>query len=175
MNAAAGKLAFAALLAGGLALGGCATQPYGGSGQYGSSGQYGTTYSQSDYRTQSSGYGNNAVNCRNCGVVQEAQQVYTDTGSGTNPLGAVIGAVAGGVLGSTVGKGDGRKAAAVGGAVAGGVVGSQVGKQGSAGGTAWRIVVRMDDGRYATVTQRQNPGVRVGDYVEIRNDQVYPR
>ena len=40
---------------------------------------------------------------------------------------------------------------------------------------AWRIVVRLDDGRYATVTQRENPGLRQGDYVEVRGDHVYPR
>ena len=43
------------------------------------------------------------------------------------------------------------------------------------GDTAWRIVVRLDDGQYATVTQRQNPGVRSGDYVQVSNGQVYAR
>jgi len=91
-------------------------------------------------------------------------------------LGAlVVGAVIGGVLGNTVGKGDGRKAATVGGAVAGGVIGNQVGKRNDGGGTAWRIVVRLDDGQYATVTQRENPGVRSGDYVQVSNGRVYTR
>ncbi|MDE3209529.1 MAG: glycine zipper 2TM domain-containing protein, partial [Pseudomonadota bacterium] len=88
---------------------------------------------------------------------------------------AIIGAVAGGVLGHTVGKGDGRKAATVIGAVAGGVVGNQVGKAAGGDTPAWRIVVQLDDGQYATVTQRNNPGVRQGDYVEVRGGQVYPR
>ena len=168
MNAVASKLGLAAVLAGGLALGGCATQPYGNSGQYRTGNQYGTSYSQSG--------SNRATRCENCGVVQEVQQVYTDGSSGSSPLGAIIGAVAGGVLGSTVGKGDGRKAAAVGGAVAGGVIGNEVGKHNSAGGgTGWRTVVRLDNGQYATVTQRQNPGVRSGDYVEVRDGQVYAR
>jgi len=35
--------------------------------------------------------------------------------------------------------------------------------------------VRLDDGQYATVTQRQNPGVRSGDYVQVSNGQVYAR
>lgn len=162
MNASAGKLAFAAVLAGGLALGGCATQPYGNSGQY--NGGYSSTY------------GDRAVRCQNCGVVQEVQQVYTDGTSGNGgTLGAIIGAVAGGVIGNTVGKGDGRKVATVGGAVAGGVIGNQVGKRNDGGGTAWRIVVRLDDGQYATVTQRENPGVRSGDYVQVSNGRVYAR
>jgi outer membrane lipoprotein SlyB len=164
MNALAGKLTFAAVLASGLALGGCATQPYGNSGQYNRG------YSQSD------SYGDRSVRCQNCGVVQEVQQVYTDGTSGNGgTLGAIIGAVAGGVIGNTVGKGDGRKVATVGGAVAGGVIGNQVGKRNDGGGTAWRIVVRLDDGQYATVTQRQNPGVRSGDYVQVSNGQVYAR
>ncbi len=161
MNALANKMIFAAVLSGGLALGGCATQPYGNSGQ--SSRPY-----------QSNSYDRQA-RCQNCGVVQEIQQVYTDGSGGSSPLGAIIGAVAGGVLGSTIGKGDGRKAAAIGGAVAGGVVGNQVGKHNQGGGTAWRIVVRLDDGQYATVTQRENPGVRSGDYVQVSNGRVYAR
>jgi outer membrane lipoprotein SlyB len=79
------------------------------------------------------------------------------------------------VLGNQVGKGDGRKAATVAGAVAGGVVGNQVGKRHGEGADAWRIVVRLDNGQYATVTQRENPGIRNGDYVEVRGDHVYPR
>ncbi len=157
MNTLANKMLFAAMLTGGLALAGCATQPYGGG-------------------YQSRGYADQPVRCQSCGVVQEVQQVYTDSGnSNGGTLGAIIGAVAGGVLGNQVGKGDGRKAATVGGAVAGGVIGNQVGKRNDDGGTAWRIVVRLDDGRYATVTQRENPGVRSGDYVQVTNGRVYVR
>ena len=160
MNTATGKLAIVAAFSGALALGGCVTQPYGNGGRYDRG------YAQN----------NGPARCGNCGVVQEVQQVYTDSDSGNGgTLGAIIGAVAGGVLGSTIGKGDGRTAATVGGAVAGGVVGNQVGKRNDGGGTAWRIVVRRDDGQYVTVTQREDPGVRNGDYVEIRNAHVYAR
>jgi outer membrane lipoprotein SlyB len=151
------NLAMAAVLAGSLALAGCATGPYGNSGR---SGVY-----------QGSGYG--AARCQTCGVVQDIQQVYVqDSGHGT--LGAVIGAVAGGVLGNQVGKGNGRKAATVAGAVAGGVIGNQVGKRsGNGDAPAWRITVRLDNGQYATVTQREDPGLRVGDYAQVRGDHVY--
>jgi uncharacterized protein YcfJ len=94
---------------------------------------------------------------------------------GNSAVGTVLGAVIGGVLGNTVGKGDGRKAATVVGAVAGGVVGNQVGKRSGGETTAWRIVVRLDNGQYATVTQRENPGLRNGDYAEVRGDHVYAR
>ena len=161
MNALTSKFALAAAMTAGLALTGCVTQPYGNNGGY-----------QSQQRT----YNDRNVRCQTCGVVQEVQQVYTGGSSGNGgTLGAIIGAVAGGVLGSTVGKGDGRKAATVAGAVAGGVVGNQVGKHNSGSDAAWRIVVRLDNGQYATVTQRENPGLRNGDYVEVRGDHVYAR
>jgi outer membrane lipoprotein SlyB len=159
MNPLTGKIALAATMTAGLALAGCATQPYGNSGYY--QGQ--------------SGYSNQPARCSTCGVVQEVQQVYVQDNGHGGTLGAIIGAVAGGVLGNQVGKGDGRKAATVAGAVAGGVVGNQVGKRNDNDTAAWRIVVRLDDGRYATVTQRENPGLRRGDYVEVRGDRVYPR
>lgn len=162
MNRAACKLAIVAALAGALALAGCVSQPYNG-GRYGG-------------YAQSGGYRNGPPRCYDCGVVQDVQQVYVENDNGNGgTLGAVIGAVAGGLLGNTIGKGDGRKAATVGGAVAGGVVGNQIGKRSGGESTAWRIVVRRDDGQYVTVTQRDDPGVRNGDYVEIRNGLVYPR
>ncbi|MBQ4853962.1 glycine zipper 2TM domain-containing protein [Rhodanobacter sp. B2A1Ga4] len=167
MNALTSKFALAAAMSAGLALAGCASAPYGNNGNYnrGYQGQQG-----------SYGYGDRSGRCQACGVVQEVQQVYIDGSSGNGgTLGAIIGAVAGGVLGNQVGKGDGRKAATVVGAVAGGVVGNQIGKRNSGSDVAWRIVVRLDNGQYATVTQRENPGVRNGDYVEVRGDQVYPR
>lgn len=165
MQALSRKFALLAVLAGVVTLGGCVTQPY-GRGGYG--------YQQQPYQGQRNDYRNRNVRCQNCGVVQDVQQVYTQGNGNGGTLGAVIGAVAGGVLGNTIGKGDGRTAATVAGAVAGGAIGNQVGKRNDGGGTAWRIVVRMDNGQYATVTQRDNPGFRSGDYVEIRGNQVYP-
>lgn len=121
------------------------------------------------------GYRGNS-RCSQCGVVQSVQRVYLDGGnSGHGTLGAVIGAIAGGVLGSAVGKGDGRKAATVVGAVAGGVAGNQVGERTGGGDQAYRVVLNMDDGQQAVVTQRDNPGLRSGDYAEIRGQQVYAR
>ncbi len=166
MNALISKFALVAAVAAGLALGGCVTAPYGNGGNYnrGYQGQ------------QQGGYGNRNGRCQTCGVVQDVQQVYTDGSSGNGgTLGAIIGAVAGGVLGNTIGKGDGRKATTVVGAVAGGVVGNQIGKRNDGSSAAWRIVVRLDNGQYATVTQREDPGVRNGDYVEVNGDHVYAR
>ncbi|HEY8681648.1 MAG TPA: glycine zipper 2TM domain-containing protein [Rhodanobacter sp.] len=167
MNARSSKFAMAAVMVAGIALAGCVTAPYGNQGNYNRG---------NGYQGQQGNYGNRNMRCQSCGVVQDVQQVYISGGNRNGgTLGAVIGAVAGGVLGSTIGKGDGRTAATVGGAVAGGVIGNQVGKRSDGDSAAWRIVVRLDNGQYATVTQRDNPGFRNGDYVEIRGDQVYPR
>jgi outer membrane lipoprotein SlyB len=111
--------------------------------------------------------------CEQCGVVDDVEQIYTQRES--SPLGAVIGAVAGGLLGNTIGKGDGRSAATVGGAVVGGVVGNQVGKRNGGEDVAFRVRIRLDDGRWATVTQVEDPQLRRGDYVEVRGDHVYRR
>ena len=111
--------------------------------------------------------------CEQCGVVTDIEQVYVDKQS--SPLGAVIGAVAGGLLGNTIGKGDGRSAATVGGAVVGGLVGNQVGKRNGTEDVAFRVRIRLDDGRSAMVTQREDPQLRRGDYVEVRGDRVYRR
>ena len=142
-----------------LALGGCATYGNGGGG-----------YSSAP-PTQSS----SRCSPSTCGTVQDVQQVNIGGGGGHGTLGAVIGAVAGGVLGSAVGKGDGRKAATVVGAVAGGVAGNQVGKRQGGGEMGYEVSVRLDDGRYATVTQREDPGLRRGDYAMISGDRVYRR
>jgi outer membrane lipoprotein SlyB len=149
-----------------LALAGCATSPYGNNSQ----GGYGTTYGNS-------GQDRNVRNCprSECGVVRRVDRVDVRGGNQSHVLGTIIGVVAGAALGNQVGKGDGRKAATVAGAVAGGAVGNQVAKRNSGDSLAWRVVVRLDDGRTATVTQRQNPGVREGDYVQISNGHVYAR
>lgn len=163
----------AALAACMLILAGCATGPY-GSQQRGQQrgGSYGTTYGNN-------GGNYNRDNCpaNQCGVVRSVDQVYVNGGNNSHLLGTIIGAVVGGALGNQVGKGDGRNAATVVGAVAGGVAGNQVAKHtGNNNGnstTAWRVVVRLDNGRTATVTQRENPRARNGDRVEVRDGHVY--
>lgn len=154
-----GKTSFLPIVvAAGVALAGCQTAPYNNGGYYG----------------QAPAYGAPAGRCSSCGVVQEVQQVYVERKS-NGTLGAIIGAVAGGVLGNQVGKGDGRTAATVAGAVAGGAVGNHVGNKNAGSDVAWRVTVRLDGGQYTTVTQVENPGVRKGDYVEVRGDHVYAR
>lgn len=118
-------------------------------------------------------YGNSAQQCyQGCGYVRDIREVRLGGNSDGAALGTVIGAVVGGLIGNQVGKGRGRTAATVAGAVGGGVAGHAIGER-SGGGNGWQIVVQLQDGRYATVTQRNPPQVQVGDYATIRGDQVY--
>lgn len=107
-----------------------------------------------------------------CGYVRDIRQIQLGGNSNNAAIGTVIGAVVGGLLGNQVGKGDGRKAATVAGAVGGGFAGHAIGSQGGSG-EGWQVVVQLQNGQYATVTQRNPPQVQVGDYAVIRGDQVY--
>lgn len=145
----------AVALAAVLGLAGCASNgPYGGGG-------YGTTATPAPSR------------CETCGLVQNVEQVYVQ-GDGHQALGTVIGALAGAALGHQVGGGSGKTAATVAGAVAGGVAGNQIGKRtGNGEQLAWRVTLRLDNGQLATVTQKEQPDVQVGDRAQIRGDHVY--
>lgn len=110
--------------------------------------------------------------CSRCGVIRDVGQVYVRDNA-TGGGGAVLGAIIGGVLGSTIGKGDGRTAATVGGAVAGGFAGNAIERNSNGGGRpAWEFTVRLDDGRWARVTQWDNGGLRPGDRVMIRDNRL---
>lgn len=90
-------------------------------------------------------------------------------------LGTIIGGVAGGILGHQVGGGTGNTVATIGGAALGAYAGNQVEQRAGAGGqTVYRISVRLDDGRIATVTQRNPNNLRVGDRAMVANDQATP-
>lgn len=122
----------------------------------------------------SGGYYDNRQCYQGCGYVRDIREVQLRQNNNNNAvLGTVIGALVGGALGNQVGKGDGRKAATVAGAVAGGFAGHAIGERGGNGDYGWQVEVQLNNGQYATVTQRNPPQVRVGDYVMIRGDQVY--
>jgi len=90
-------------------------------------------------------------------------------------LGTIIGGVAGGILGHQVGGGTGNTVATIGGAALGAYAGNQVEQRAGAGGqTVYRISVRLDDGRVATVTQKNPNNLRVGDRAMVANDQATP-
>lgn len=110
--------------------------------------------------------------CHTCGTVREFGQVALsapNTGGG-----AVLGAIIGGLVGNQFGAGSGKAAATAAGVVGGAVVGNSVEANNAhaAGGYAWRYRVELDDGRWATVTQYDNPGFRRGDRVVVRGDHL---
>lgn len=118
-------------------------------------------------------YGGRGNQCyQGCGYVRDIREVQLGNSNGA-ALGTVIGAVVGGLLGHQVGKGNGKTAATVAGAVGGGFAGHAIGSRSGNGNYGWQVVVQLQDGQYATVTQRNPPQVQVGDYVMIRGDNVY--
>lgn len=115
-----------------------------------------------------------AYDCSNCGVIRDVGRVYVRENS-TSGGGAVLGAIIGGVLGSTVGRGDGRTATTVVGAVAGGFAGNAIERNENGRGgdrEAWQFHVKLDNGRWATVTQWNNDDLRPGDRVMIRENRL---
>jgi outer membrane lipoprotein SlyB len=110
--------------------------------------------------------------CSTCGTVQAIEVVWVqDRATGG---GAVLGAIIGGVVGSNIGSGSGRRAATVGGAAAGAVIGHEAEGRRAGQRRGYLFEVRLDDGRWAEVTQLENPGLRVGDRVIISNQRVQP-
>jgi outer membrane lipoprotein SlyB len=108
------------------------------------------------------------------GSVESIEPVTQQTGS-SGVLGTVIGGVAGGVLGNQIGGGTGRTIATIGGVVAGGVAGNQLERRANSGTeTLYRVNVRLEDGRLATVTQRNPGNLRVGDRAQVANDMATP-
>ena len=110
--------------------------------------------------------------CHSCGTVRDIDQV--ELRQGTTGGGAVLGAIIGGVIGNQFGRGNGRAAATAAGAVGGAVVGNNVEENDARArsGYAWRFRVELDDGRWATVTQYENPGFHPGDRVMVRRDHL---
>lgn len=118
-------------------------------------------------------YGGGGDCYQGCGVVQEIREVQLGNDNSHAVLGTVIGAVVGGLIGNQVGGGRGKTAATVAGAVGGGFAGHAVGERSGNANYGWQVVIRLNNGQYATVTQRNLPQVRVGDQVIIRDNQVY--
>lgn len=110
--------------------------------------------------------------CHTCGTVRDMARV--EVRQGTSGGGAVLGAIIGGLIGNQFGKGSGRAAATAVGVVGGAAVGNSVEEDNAryGSGNAWRFRVELDDGRWATVTQYDNPGFHPGDRVVIRGDHL---
>lgn len=110
--------------------------------------------------------------CASCGTVEAIRSVEVK-GAGTG-LGAVAGGVTGAVVGNQIGRGNGNTAmtilGAAGGAFAGNEIEKNIKKQFS-----YRVIVRMDNGSFRTVSQSAAPSVAVGERVRIVDGAVVAR
>jgi outer membrane lipoprotein SlyB len=110
--------------------------------------------------------------CNNCGTVERIERIQLQDQHQSIGAGAVIGAIIGGAAGSQVGSDDNQTVAIAAGAVVGSVIGHQVQKRSNANQSGYLFEVRLDDGRWAKVTQLGNLSLRVGSRVIIVNDEV---
>jgi len=110
--------------------------------------------------------------CHRCGTVRDIDQV--ELRQGNSGGGAVLGAIIGGLIGNQFGRGNGRAAATAVGVVGGAAVGNSIEENDARArsGYAWRFRVELDDGRWASVTQYDNPGVHPGDRVFVRGEHI---
>jgi outer membrane lipoprotein SlyB len=131
-------------------------------------------HESSEQESGSSDQGYSGRYCHRCGTLRDIDQV--EIRQGTSGGGALLGAIIGGVIGNQFGRGGGRAAATAVGVVGGAAIGDSV-EQNDArarSGYAWRFRVELDDGRWATVTQYENPGFHPGARVFVRGDHLEP-
>ena len=136
----------AMLAAAALTLGGCASQPRYAQSGHSDDGRYDSRYEQSRHDER----------CNQCGAIANIEQVWIDdrhVGGGT-----LLGVIIGGAIGNQVGSG---------------VIGHEAEKNHRDQQRGYRIEVRLDDGRYGHVVQLQDPQLRIGDRVVIRDERVY--
>ncbi len=111
--------------------------------------------------------------CETCGNIERIEQVRLRDQQMDIGAGAVLGAIIGGVAGSQINTRDHEAAAIAAGAVAGGVIGHQIQKNNQEQTEGYQFDVRLDDGRWAQVTQLEKMNLRVGDRVIIQDHQLH--
>ena len=110
--------------------------------------------------------------CAECARVVD---VHEETRQGkASGIGAVGGAVLGGLLGNQVGGGTGKKIATIGGAVAGGYAGNEIEKRHKSH-RVWVVRLNHADGSTQRLEQGQDPGLRAGDVVVVRDGRIERR
>jgi len=110
-----------------------------------------------------------------CGECARVVEVHEETRQGkASGIGAVGGAVLGGLLGNQVGGGTGKKIATIGGAVAGGYAGNEIEKR-QKSHRVWVVRLSHADGSTQRLEQGQDPGLRAGDVVVVRDGRIERR
>lgn len=107
--------------------------------------------------------------CGNCGKVESVTSV--ERPANTTGVGAVAGGLTGALLGNQIGRGDGRAVMTIAGGAGGAYLGNKI-EQNSRRSTAYKIVVRMDNGSLRTVYQTVPPNVVIGGPVQVVGNTV---
>ena len=102
---------------------------------------------------------------------QDRRVTRSDTGASLG-AGTVLGAVIGGVVGHQIGGGSGRDAATGVGAIGGAVIGNQIEQRNRRDDEAYRVTVRLDNGRVAQFDYQRIDDLRVGDRVKWEGGQL---
>ena len=161
---------FAALVAAGAILGGCASSspdPYYGTSGYGNGGYANNGYNNGGYRD---GYRDNAA--AGYGTIESIQ--VTNAEGRTSGAGAIVGGLVGALAGNQVGSGGGRTAATVAGGVAGAAIGNNVERNRNVDGQQmYAVNIRLDNGEYRTIVQDSIVDLRVGNRVRVVDGRVY--
>jgi outer membrane lipoprotein SlyB len=167
------------VLAGALALAGCAEQPSYQNTQYPSQpypsqgypaqGQYGQ-YPQGQYPQGQYGSQQYPAQGAYLGTVDRIEVI--NRGDNNAIAGTIIGGIVGGLIGSQVGGGVGNSVATVAGVAGGAYVGNQVAQRQRAPHESFRVSVRMDNGGMQDVTSDNISDLRTGDRVRVEGNSV---
>jgi len=113
-----------------------------------------------------------AASCAACGTVQSVTSV--ERPAKTSGVGAVAGGLTGAVLGNQVGHGSGRAVMTIAGGAGGAYLGNKI-EENTSRTTAYKIVVRMEDGSQRTIYQAEPPNVVIGGPVQVVGNSVVAR
>ncbi len=113
-----------------------------------------------------------AASCADCGTVQSVTSV--ERPAKTSGVGAVAGGLTGAVLGNQVGHGSGRAVMTIAGGAGGAYLGNKI-EENTSRTTAYKIVVRMEDGSQRTIHQAEPPNVVIGGPVQVVGNSVVAR
>lgn len=113
-----------------------------------------------------------AASCADCGTVQSVTSV--ERPAKTSGVGAVAGGLTGAVLGNQVGHGSGRAVMTIAGGAGGAYLGNKI-EENTSRTTAYKIVVRMEDGSQRTIHQADPPNVVIGGPVQVVGNSVVAR
>jgi outer membrane lipoprotein SlyB len=103
------------------------------------------------------------------GVIEQITSIQLQSNHHAG-VGAVVGGVAGLGIGSLIGGGNGRDVAMVLGTIGGAFAGNEIQKKNDQPVPGQQIIVRIHNGVLVSITQPENPGLRMGQRVYIEGN-----